>query len=179
MDRKKRRPSARSRQGLSAGPAFLSSDRFEPEARERLGGPALRTFAVIAETWKLSEAQRLSILGFPGRSTYHYWLAKARDQQQVLLSVDTLSRLSAVLGIHKSLRILFARPEEEVAWLKKPHDAPVFGGQPPLSLVTSGTQDGLMLVRRYLDAWRGGVFASPSAADRNLRPYSDEDIVIV
>jgi len=29
-----------------------------------------------------------------------------------------------------------------------------------------------MLVRRYLDAWRGGVFAAPNAADRHFAPYS-------
>jgi Antitoxin Xre/MbcA/ParS C-terminal toxin-binding domain len=180
MDRrphKRNQPSLR--QDVSAGPAVLSADRFEPKARAPLGGPALRTFATISERWGLSEGQRLSVLGYPGRSTYHYWLAKARDRKRVLLSVDTLLRLSAVLGIHKNLRILFARMEDEGAWLKKPHDAPVFGGQPPISLVTNGTQDGLMLVRRYLDAWRGGVFAAPNAADQDFAPYSDEDIVIV
>ena len=162
---------------MATGPALLSSDRFAPRARERLGAPALRTFAAISARWGLSEAQRLSILGFPGRSTYHYWLAKARGHKRVLLPVDTLLRISAVLGIHKDLRILFARQEDEGAWLKKPHDAPMFGGQPPLSLATNGTQDGLMLVRRYLDAWRGGVFAAPNSVDRDLAPYSDEDIV--
>ncbi len=161
------------------GPAFLSADRFEPKTRAPLGGPALRTFAVISERWGLTEGQRLSVLGYPGRSTYHYWLAKARDRKRVLLPVDTLLRLSAVLGIHKNLRILFARTEDEDAWLKKPHDAPVFGGQPPIRLATNGTQDGLMLVRRYLDAWRGGVFAAPNAADQDFAPYADEDIVIV
>ncbi len=179
MDKRRKPGSPAPRQNLTAGPAFLSPDRFEPKNRARLGAPALRTFAAIAEAWKLSESQRLSILGFPGRSTYHYWLAKARDEKRVLLPVDTLLRLSAVLGIHKNLRILFARSEDEVAWLKKPHDASIFGGQPPLNLVTNGTQDGLMLVRRYLDAWRGGVFVAPNAADQNFMPYSDEDIVIV
>ena len=174
-----RDPSRASRKDPASGPLFLPPERFEPKARARLGGPALRAFAAIAERWKLSEAQRLSILGFPGRSTYHYWLAKARKQKEVLLPVDTLLRLSAVLGIHKNLRILFARADEDVAWLTNPNDAAVFGGQPPLNLVTSGTQDGLMLVRRYLDAWRGGVFAAPNAADEDFTPYSDEDIVIV
>jgi len=174
-----RNQSGASRKDLPSGPLFLAPQRFEPKARARLGGPALRTFATIAEAWKLSESQRLSILGFPGRSTYHYWLTKALGQKEVLLSVDTLLRLSAVLGIHKNLRILFGRPEDEDAWLKKPNDAAVFGGQPPLTLVTSGTQDGLMLVRRYLDAWRGGVFAAPNAADKDFTPYTDEDIVIV
>jgi hypothetical protein len=180
MDKRYRKPPrASSPQDVAAGPAFLSPARFEPKTRERLGAPALRTFAAITERWGLSEVQRLSILGFPGRSTYHYWLAKARDRKPVLLPVDTLLRLSAVLGIHKDLAILLGRPEDAGAWLQKPHDAPLFGGQPPINLVTSGTQDGLMLVRRYLDAWRGGEFAAPNGADRNFEPYSDEDIVIV
>jgi hypothetical protein len=162
----------------ASGPALLEAGRFDPRERERLGGPGLRSFAAIAERWQLSEAQRLSVLGFPGRSTYHQWLAKGRSGNKVLLPVDTLLRISAVLGIHKDLRILFGREEDERAWLTKPHDAPLFGGQPPLALVVNGTQDGLMLVRRYLDAWRGGVFAAPNAAD-NEPPYTDDDIVLV
>ena len=161
-----------------AAPVLLDAGRFNPTERERLGAPGLRTFATIAERWGMSEAQRLSVLGFPGRSTYHQWLGKARSGEKVLLPVDTLLRISAVLGIHKDLRILFGREEDERAWLTKPHDAPLFGGQPPLTLVVSGTQDGLMLVKRYLDAWRGGVFAAPNAADREV-PYTDDDIVLV
>jgi hypothetical protein len=73
--RKRHRPS--SRPDVASGSAFLSPERFEPKARGRLGAPALRTFAAITEGWGLSEAQRLSVLGFPGRATYHYWLAKS------------------------------------------------------------------------------------------------------
>jgi Antitoxin Xre/MbcA/ParS C-terminal toxin-binding domain/Antitoxin Xre-like helix-turn-helix domain len=164
---------------IAPGPTLLGAARFDSRRRERLGGPGLRSFATIAERWGLSEAQRLSLLGFPGRSTYHQWLAKARGHQKLLLPVDTLLRISAVLGIHKGLRILFGREEDECAWLTKPHDAPLFGGQPPLALVVNGTQDGLMLVRRYLDAWRGGVFAAPNAADRDSAPYTDDDIILV
>jgi hypothetical protein len=164
---------------MAPGPTLLGADRFDSRHRERLGAPGLRSFAAIAERWGLSEAQRLSVLGFPGRSTYHQWLAKARERRNLLLPVDTLLRISAVLGIHKGLRILFGREEDERAWLTKPHDAPLFGGQPPLALVANGTQDGLMLVRRYLDAWRGGVFAAPNAADRDSPPYVDDDIILV
>src|SRR3546814_2209594 len=81
------------------------------------------------------------------------------------ISVDVLLRISAVLGVHKALRILFGGArDEEVAWLRDPHDALSFGGQPPMALLTNGTQDGIMLVRRYLDAFRG-VVAPPGAAD--------------
>lgn len=178
MERRRDKPVRRTHE-IAAGPHVLTADRFDPKSRERLGAPALRTFAAIAERWGLTEAQRLNILGLPGRSTYHLWLAKAREKRSVLLPLDTLLRLSAVLGIHKDLNILFGRPEEQGAWLNNPHDAPVFGGQPPLALVTNGTQDGLMLVRRYLDAWRGGLFAAPNSVDKNFAPYTDEDIVIV
>ena len=43
--------------------------------------------------------------------------------------------------------------------------------------MTAGTQDGLMLVRRYLDGMRGGVFAAPNAADADFKPLTDDDIV--
>jgi hypothetical protein len=177
----KRRPGPRSRleQQASPGETPTASGRFDPSNRERLGGPGLRSFVQIAELWGLSESQRLSVLGFPGRSTYHQWLAKARDRKKIVLPVDTLLRISAVLGIHKGLRILLGREEDERAWLTKPHDAPLFGGQPPLRLVVNGTQDGLLLVRRYLDAWRGGIFAAPNAADHDFAPYTDDDIIMV
>ena len=57
---------------------------------------------------------------------------------------------------------------------------PVFGGQAPLSLIASGTQDGLMLVRRYLDAWRGGSFAAPVPGfDDVVAPLTDGDLAFV
>jgi hypothetical protein len=50
--------------------------------------------------------------------------------------------------------------------------APLFGGQPPLALVTSGTLDGLMPVRRFLDAARGGLYMPPNALMLHSRPYA-------
>src|SRR5580693_6133581 len=107
----------KARAGISTAPggALLDVGRFDPAERERLGGPGLRSFAAISERWGLAEVQRLSVLGFPGRSTYHQWLAKARSGGKVLLPVDTLLRISAVLGIHKDLRALFGREEDERA----------------------------------------------------------------
>lgn len=146
--------------------------------RARLGGPALRTFAAIADAWGLGEAERLAVLGQPGRSTYYGWLAKAQDGRPVSLSLDTLLRISAVLGVYKALALIFVRDGEALAWLGSANDGPVFGGQPPLSLITSGTQDGILLVRRYLDAWRGGQAAGPIAgAAFEQAPIADGDLV--
>lgn len=164
---------------IAAGPSLLLLDRFAPTKRRHLSGPGLRAFLAIADHWHWTEAERLLVLGTPGRSTYFGWVAKARSGQELTLPVDVLSRISAVLGIHKALMILFGSEQAALGWLTGPHDGPSFGGQPPMALVTNGTMDGPMLVRRYLDAARGGVFGPPGAMDEASPPYSDDDIVIV
>jgi hypothetical protein len=118
------------------------------------------------------------MLGMPSRSAYYGWVKTAQAQGEIVLPADTLTRISAVLGIHKALMILFATPSAGVAWLRLPHAAPLFGGQPPLALAASGSQDGLMNVRRFLDAARGGLFMPPNQAD-SAPPITDDDIVFV
>lgn len=159
-------------------------DRVEPgladaAERRRLSGPAMRTFLRIADRWGLGEAERLRVLGLPGRSTYYGWVDKARRERTLALNLDVLLRISAVLGIHKALRIVFVHDREVKAWLLAANRGPSFGGQRPIDLITSGTQDGLLAVRRHLDAWRGGPFAAPNALDEVAEPLTDADIVIV
>jgi hypothetical protein len=151
---------------------------FAPEARRRLSGPGLRTFLAIADLWNLSEEQRRLILGYPSRSTYYSWLKAVREHRGVTLDFDVLTRISAVLGIHRALGVLFDREAEGVAWLRGPHSAMVFGGKPPLDLLASGSQDALLTVRRFLDAACGGLYMEPNEIDRNFAPYTDEDIVL-
>ena len=72
-----------------------------------------------------------------------------------MLSRSTLTSSHAsqlVLGIHQGLGILFPTEQLGVEWLRTPHNGIVFGGRPPLNLVTSGSQDGLLLVRRFSTA---------------------------
>ena len=162
---------------IEKAPPHLSSDRFQPANRRRLSGPGLRTFLTIADLWDLSEDQRRLILGCPSRSTFYGWAKAAREHRDITLDVDVLSRISALLGIHQALGILFKTERESLAWLREPHGAPVFGGQRPIDLVTSGDFDGLMTVRRFLDAARGGLYMPPNDLDRASRPYTDADIV--
>ena len=159
------------------GPPGLSRDRFSSANRRRLSAPGLRTFLTIADLWGLDEEQRLLVLGYPGRSTYHRWAKIARKHGDLTLDVDTLVRISAVLGIHQALGGLYADERTAVAWLRTPHRATVFGGAPPLNLVASGTQDGLLATRRFLDAARGGIYMEPiEEVDRGFAPYHDEDL---
>ena len=125
--------------------------RPDPDVRRRLSGPALRTFFNIASAWQLSVGEQRALLGWPAASTYHKY--KARDYGT--LSYDTLTRLSLILGIYKSLQVLY--PDQPVAdsWMRMPNTNPMFGGAPPLSLAINAGIDGLYRIRRLLDARRG------------------------
>src|SRR4030088_761907 len=158
-------------------PQRLDISCFAPANRRRLSAPALRAFIAIADLWGLTEEQRLLILGYPARSPYHNWCKQARDHGAFTLDVDVLTRISAVLGIHQGLGILFPTEQLGVEGLRSPHNAVVFGGRPPLDLVTSGSQDGLLLVRRFLDGTRGGLYMQPNNIDEAFTPYDDAEIV--
>ena len=125
--------------------------RPEPDVRKRLSGPALRTFFNIAAAWQLSVAEQRALLGWPAASTYH----KYKAGEHGALSFDTLTRLSLILGIYKSLHVLY--PEQAFAdrWLRLPNSNTLFGGGTPLALMIDAGIDGLYRVRRLLDARRG------------------------
>jgi hypothetical protein len=125
--------------------------RPEPDARKRLSGPALRTFFRIAAAWQLSVVEQRALLGWPAASTYHKY--KAGDL--AALSFDTLTRLSLILGIYKSLELLYPEPDFADGWIRMPNTNVLFGGTSPLTLMIDGGIDGLYKVRRLLDARRG------------------------
>lgn len=116
-----------------------------------LGGPALRAFENIAEAWGLSIAEQLKLLGIASRSTFFKW----RREAQPKLPRDTLERLSYLLGIYKSLQILLPDAHAADEWVRKPNDAPLFGGRTALERMLSGQVADLYVVRQYLDAERG------------------------
>ncbi|RJG44496.1 antitoxin Xre-like helix-turn-helix domain-containing protein [Mesorhizobium sp. DCY119] len=162
---------------IAPEPQRLDSSRFAPANRRRLSAPALRTFVSIADLWGLNEEERRLILGYPSRSTYQNWTKLAREHREFTLDVDTLTRISAVLGIHQALGILYGGDREGVAWLRGPHDGTIFNGRPPLALVTNGSQDALLTVRRFLDGARGGIYMEPNAVDAAFQPYEETDVV--
>lgn len=116
-----------------------------------LGGAGLRAFGNIAEAWGLSVAEQLTLLGIPSRSTFFKW----RRERNPNLPRDTLERLSYLLGIYKSLQILLPDTRAADEWVRKPNDAPPFGGRSALERMLSGQVADLYVVRQYLDAQRG------------------------
>jgi hypothetical protein len=116
-----------------------------------LGGPGLRAFFRLAEQWKLRMADQRKLLGDPPESTFYKW----KRQRDAALARDTIERISYLLGIWKSLQILFPDPAQADAWLHKPNQAPLFGGHSALERMLSGNVADLYVVRQYLDAQRG------------------------
>jgi hypothetical protein len=130
----------------------LGDVRPDPAVRRKLSGPALRTFFAIAAAWALTVHEQRALLGWPAASTFHKY--KAGDHGA--LSFDTLTRLSLVIGIYKTLQILYPEPEFADRWVRMPNSHELFGGRPALSVMTDAGIDGLYRVRRLLDGRRGG-----------------------
>lgn len=114
--------------------------------------PALRTLFRIADAWGLSNKQQMTLLGNPPRSTFYRW----KQGKNVVLSRDTLERISYLFGIYSALQVVLPKPESADAWIKKPNSASIFGGRSALDRMLSGQVGDLYLVRQYLDAQRGG-----------------------
>jgi uncharacterized protein (DUF2384 family) len=111
---------------------------------------ALKSFLGIAYKWKLSGEQQQVLLGVP-RATFYRW----KQHPSVVLSVDTIERISYILGIYKALRILLPSEDAANQWIHKPNSAFIFGGHSALDKMLKGHVVDLADVRRYLDAQRG------------------------
>jgi hypothetical protein len=136
------------------GPAWRPlplGDRQDPAVRRKLSAPALRSFFNVARAWQLSVTEERGLLGWPPASTFH----KYKSGDAGVLSFDTLTRISLVLGIYKALHILYAEPAFADHWLRMPNTNVLFGGRTPLAFALDTGMDGLFQLRRLLDARRG------------------------
>lgn len=107
----------------------------------------LEAFFAIADRWRLSTDEQIALLGWPGRSTFFKW-----KKDGGALPADTRERISHMLGIWKSLRILFTQDERGEAWVRAQNR--YFDGASALDVMLEGMA-GIIRVRRYLDAQRG------------------------
>jgi hypothetical protein len=133
--------------------ATLQAPSRSSPSPERMGAAGLRAFVRIAERWGLTVDEQLRLLGEPARSTFFAW---RKHPDKASLPRDTLERLSNIVGIYKSLQILLPDAAAADAWVRKPNNAPLFAGRSALERMLAGNVSDLNLVRRYLDAARGG-----------------------
>lgn len=118
---------------------ILKPHRAAPISEPVQAAAGLRTFARIAEQWKLPARDAMALLGVDSRSTYYELLSRARKSKEVKsLSKDQLDRLSYLLGVYETVRVLFPRSQESRdTWVSRPNTAALFAGRPPLEVMRS------------------------------------------
>jgi hypothetical protein len=109
-------------------------------------------FRLLGEEWRLNNEQQMRLLGLSSRQTLANW---KKAPAGATLSRDLQERLSYLLGIYKSLRILFPDPELARGWLFSPNANRAFGGEPPMARLLNGLVVDLAFVRQFLDYERG------------------------
>lgn len=109
---------------------------------------ALRAFFKIGRDWGLSADEEAILLGGPSQAVLSTW----RDQSgNAIVPRDTLERISYILGIHESLHAQFRDRQRADAWVRKPNEAPIFGGGTALDRMLAGNVCDIYVVRKYLD----------------------------
>ncbi|MCC4261459.1 MbcA/ParS/Xre antitoxin family protein [Pseudomonas aestusnigri] len=99
--------------------------------------------------WHLTDTQQARLLGLHDEKALHNWRA---HPESASISTDLIERASYILGIYKSLQILFPNPDNADRWLITCNDNPLFNGQAPIEHMMTGNITDLATVRRCLEA---------------------------
>ena len=126
-------------------------DLTDASTRRRLTPAAIEAFFSISDKWSLRGEDAMALLGGVSNGRY-FDLKKSR---RGVLTQDELTRVSLLIGIFKSLNILFSGPLAD-QWISRPNTNSIFRGEAPLLTLIQGGVPGIMTVRRLLDSRRGG-----------------------
>lgn len=113
----------------------------------------LKAAVRILDKWRASGEQGEAILRV-SHSTY----ARARrgDLTEIKLDSDQLTRISYLLNIHASLRVIFDNPENLYGFVNMINHNPYFNGRTPLEIMGSGDFAALYETFKRVDSLRGG-----------------------
>jgi Antitoxin Xre-like helix-turn-helix domain/Antitoxin Xre/MbcA/ParS C-terminal toxin-binding domain len=120
--------------------------------RERLSASALKAFFNLAARWQIRDEDARALLGGVSNGPY-YQMKKNPDR---VLDADTLLRISYLIGIFKALHILHSDALAD-EWVRLPNANRIFAGKSPIAYMLAGGLPAIEIVRRLLDARRGGV----------------------
>jgi hypothetical protein len=100
----------------------------------------------------VGEEDGLRLLGGVSRAKFY----ALKKNPAGALDQDKLQRVSLLVGIFKALNILHSEKLAD-AWVSLPNRNRIFAGQTPLQFMVKGGLPNMLVVRRLLDARRGGV----------------------
>ena len=111
-----------------------------------------RLVAAVFDRWAISRADQALLLGLSAQS--RSTVARYRRGEPLADNADLLARVGHLLGIHKTLRIVFPRDRDlAYRWVTTPNRR--FGDIAPLEVMRRHGFEGVLAVRRYLDFERG------------------------
>jgi hypothetical protein len=113
---------------------------------------ALKAFSRIADAWSLT-LRDAAALADMSEST---WKRAKKPGFAGDLTRDQMLRLSALIGLYKSLALYFDEPISR-EWVRLPNRGPEFDGARPLDAMIAGGLPRILRVRGYVDALRGGM----------------------
>jgi uncharacterized protein (DUF2384 family) len=113
------------------------------------GSVAVKAFNRIADAWKLTRAERRTLLAISER-TADRW----KDPAKADPSRDQIERISYMVGIFGGLASIFENAPFAQEWIRRENAD--FGGRRPLDRMLAGNVGDLAFVRAYVDAWRAG-----------------------
>ena len=149
----------KSRPGTFAYPetrysAAVLPDLSRLEDRRRLSAAALKALFKIVDHWKIRDEDARELLGGISNGAYYQHKKNPRTPGKSL-DQDKLLRISYLIGIFKSLNILYSQRLAD-QWMQLPNSNPVFAGRTPLDYILRGGTPAMDMLRRLLDARRGG-----------------------
>ena len=110
-----------------------------------------RMIVQLFDHWQLSAPDQATLLGLSADS--RATVARYRKGEPLADSTDLLARAGHLLGIHKSLRIMFPHDRDlAYRWVSTSNRR--FGDRMPLDVMKQG-YEGILAVRRFLDFERG------------------------
>ena len=121
-------------------------------APKDLQAVALKAYDRIADSWSLTVSEAAALADM-SEST---WKRARRPGYGGTLTKDQMLRLSALVGLYKSLSLYFD-PPISLRWPKIANHGPEFDGHRPIDVMTRGGLPRILRVRTYVDALRGGV----------------------
>ncbi len=113
---------------------------------------ALKAWSRIAVQWNLTQSEAAALADM-SEST---WKRARKPGFAGDLTRDQMLRLSALVGIYKSLQLYFS---DEIAprWMTLSNGGPLFDGARPVDTMIADGLPQFLRVRSYLDALRGGA----------------------
>lgn len=123
----------------------------EPD-RARLSQAGITAFRSVVGVWDISNVDAAALLAV----SVSTWERMRKPEWHGSLNQDQLTRVSAIVGILKGLRLLFADKLAD-EWPKLPNKGSLFDGSTPVEAMIEGGIPRMLDIRRHVDALRGGL----------------------